>query len=99
MWSTPDVEFWRRLTDSPLPAVHLAAAKVRPSLRATEIAEDEPLGEGIELRMFLKPRVIDPSVVVDGRKVPLSHLDSDYLQRLTTYKASKAGEKRYRVEL
>ncbi|KAL8280904.1 hypothetical protein RQP46_006583 [Phenoliferia psychrophenolica] len=101
MWQLSDVDLWTRLISSPLPAVRLAASMVTPSLQATEIGEDDELGESgeIELRMWLKPRVIDPSVVVEGRKVPLSELDHEFRDEVRRYKASKSCEKRFRVEL
>ncbi|KAK4703436.1 hypothetical protein P7C70_g2783, partial [Phenoliferia sp. Uapishka_3] len=98
MWAVRDDEFWRGLVESPLPAVHLAASRVTDTLRAKEIGEEESIHEDeAELRMILKPRVVDPSVVVEGRKVPLSEIDEDFRVKLEKYKASKVGEKRFRI--
>lgn len=55
-------------------------------------------GDVIE-EIELKPRTLDPSVLIAGKALPLSSIDLDYARSVAEYRASKKGRRRFRVAL
>lgn len=90
LWRQTDEEFWQALVDSTHAEVRKLAARVVP-IRAVECASEAP--GAVELQ--IKTRTLDPSVLSNGKAVPLSTLDDEYKRKREDYIARKQGTKYY----
>lgn len=103
LWSAPSCDaFWERLVNSPHPRVRDLASRVKGNIRVQELQreEAETLTESHKVELELKPRVLDPTVVLlghDSEPRPLSAFDPDYARKVSEYKASKKGRRFFEV--
>lgn len=64
-----------------------------------ECSEAEAATATNTLQMELKPRVLDPTVLLEGGKtMRLTELDPDYARRVAVYRASKKGRRTFVLE-
>jgi hypothetical protein len=90
IWGT-DLPAWEKLRLSSDPILQYHYQRVSAD---TEFVWDE---ENPEFRVSTKLRSIDPDVLIDGKAVPLSTLDSQFDQHRNQYLAENSGKWPIRV--
>jgi hypothetical protein len=102
LWASPSCEaFWQDLVESPHPSVRTLAERVKADLHVRECseAEAEAATATNTLQMELKPRVLDPTVLLEGGKTAkLTDLDEDYAKKVDLYRKSKKGRRTFVLE-
>ncbi|HQE93197.1 MAG TPA: HD domain-containing protein [Anaerolineae bacterium] len=81
-----DVALFERVRASEDPDIQRWLALLRPDVDFVR----DPVHP--DLLALPKVRTVDPPVLVDGRAIPLSHLDTAFAQRRAAYIAGKQGE-------
>lgn len=100
LWASPSCEaFWKGLVESPHPSVRTLAERVKGDLHVRECSEAEAATATNTLQMELKPRVLDPTVLLEGGKTArLTELDEDYARKVDHYRKSKKGRRTFVLE-
>lgn len=100
LWASPSCEaFWQGIVESPHPSVRTLAERVKGDLHVRECSEAEAATATNTLQMELKPRVLDPTVLLEGGKTArLTELDLDYARKVDDYRNSKKGRRTFVLE-
>lgn len=102
LWASPSCEaFWQGIVESPHDSVRALAERVKGDIRVREVSADseEAARATNTLQLELKPRVLDPTVLLEGGKTAsLTELDTDYARKVDEYRKSKKGRRTFVLE-